>query len=233
MITCYDPEYKLTKKILRGEAAIDSLLAALAEWIASKWSVRVLNVVYTGRTKLHAPCLEVVLEHEQEREVFRKGTANVNQRKASVIAERFEKLVDSHRDPPSTTSRFRKLVGSPKYDTEGLVVVFSAFAPLAREEADAAISDDEVSALQEQLNSPDLWCISRLFSYVTFMFYTEAQAERSVSAGLRETYAQRYFELLKPHDEFGYLSAENFAVRFDSRENFDKNYEGSWFTYYR
>ncbi len=131
MITCYDPEYKLTKKILRGEAAIDSPLAALAEWIASKWSVRVLNVVYTGRTKLHAPRLEVVLEHEQEREVFRKGTANVDQRKASVIAERFEKLVDSHRDSPSTTSRCRKLVGSPKYDTEGLFVVFSAFAPLA------------------------------------------------------------------------------------------------------
>lgn len=42
-----------------------------------------------------------------------------------------------------------------------------------------------------------------------------------------------YFAILKPHDEFDYLVQESFTVAFDSKQNFDNNYQGNWFYYYK
>ena len=44
---------------------------------------------------------------------------------------------------------------------------------------------------------------------------------------------KRTRELLRPHDEFGYLSRWRFAVRFDSKENFDRKYDANWFYYFK
>ena len=111
--------------------------------------------------------------------------------------------------------------------------MFSAFAPLAREEADSRISDDEVNALQKRIADPDLWTIHRSFGRVTFMFYTDEQARSCVEDARRITYADQYFELLQKHDEFGYLSRPRFSIECDSKENFDSNYASSWFYYDR
>jgi len=35
--------------------------------------------------------------------------------------------------------------------------------------------------------------------------------------------------LRRGRDEFGYLRGEAFEVRFDSKQNFDENYEGNWY----
>ena len=42
-----------------------------------------------------------------------------------------------------------------------------------------------------------------------------------------------YFEILRPYDEFDYLSGDDFAVNFDSKQNFDENYESNWYYYYK
>ena len=42
-----------------------------------------------------------------------------------------------------------------------------------------------------------------------------------------------YFEILKAYDEFGYLVEKDFAVNFDSKQNFDDNYESNWYYYYK
>jgi len=112
-------------------------------------------------------------------------------------------------------------------------VVFSAFAPLAREEADNLITDAELSAFQRRIADPQLWTIHRCFARVVFMFFTEEQKHTRARAGFGETYADGYFELLQQHDEFKYLNRSQFAVEFDSKENFDKKYQGSWFFYDR
>jgi len=65
------------------------------------------------------------------------------------------------------------------------------------------------------------------------MFHTDAQARASAAAGLREAYADLYFELLREHDEFQYLRRSRFSVAFDSKENLDRNFAGSWFAYDR
>lgn len=177
-----------------------------------------MNVIYDRRNDLHAPRIQVILEHEADAQVFRDG-ANFDHGKQHEITSKFLQIVsrDANRE----------------FDVDHLFVVFSAFAPLARVEADDKISESEIDALQRRIDNPDLWAISRCFGQVTFMFFTDAQAKEHAATGKQPEYARMYFAILKPHDEFDYLVQESFTVAFDSKQNFDNNYQGNWFYYYK
>ena len=220
MVTHYDDAYKATKLIKQEKAGLEPTLAELADWIAATWQVTVLNVIYDEvEASPTRPRLQVIVEHSRERQTFFASRRGFDPLKQQAIAARFTYLVN--RQKPT------------RYDVDGLLVVFAAFAPLAREEADSQITDVELNALQERIANPHLWTIHRCFGRVTFMFYTDEEARSHAQAGLREAYADLYFELLQRHDEFKYLRKARFSVEFDSKEILDNNYGGSWFYYDR
>lgn len=218
VITSSDSEYKATKLVKQGKAVLAPRFEELARWIAATWGVTILNVIHEGRNALRPPRLQVILEYQREAEIFRDGF-NFDREKQSAIKTRFLAIIGRE--------------GASAYDVDGLFVVFSAFDRLAKEEADSRILDTELDALRLQIGDPGLWLISRCFGRVTFFFYTDAQAKHSENAGKKQEYAKRYFELLRPHNEFGYLDEQTYTVSFDSKQNLDENYEGSWFNYYR
>lgn len=218
LITSSDKEYKATKRIKQGRVQLAAPFDELAAWISEKWGVTVLNVVYEGRNDLHAPRIQVILEHHDDAESFRDGY-NFDEKKQNAIATQFLEIITRRPDHG--------------YDVDGLFVVFSAFAPIAKEEADTRITKSEIDGLKRQIANPDLWEISRCFGHVTFMFYTDAQAEEYAANGMKNEYANKYFELLKQHDEFGYLSEDEYSVQFDSKQNFDDNYQSNWYYYYK
>jgi hypothetical protein len=217
MITTSDREYKATKEIRQGKKSLSPPFDELARWIAAKWNVTVLNVVYDRPNSLHAARVQVILEHEADERKFHRGVTFDPEKQAAI------------------KGRFLEIIGrtpSHGYDVTRLFVVFSAFAPIARQEADAQIQNQEVEAFKRELRNPDIWTISRCFGYVTVFFFTDEQAKRHESEGKKLEYARRYFELLKPRDEFGYLKQDDYTIGFDSKQNFDEKYEGSWFNYY-
>jgi hypothetical protein len=218
MITSSDREYKVTKKIKQGKKRLQPPFDELARWIGSKWNVTVLNVTYDRANSLHAPRLQVILEHKMHARKFHRGF-NFDKDKQNAIASRFLEIIG--RD------------GAHDFDVDGLFVVFSAFAPLAREEADSQISDEEIQSLKARMGNPDIWEILRLFGHVTIFFFTDAQVKRYEAGGKKQEYARIYYEILKPHDEFGYLKERDFKIDFDSKQNFDENYESNWFYYFK
>jgi hypothetical protein len=161
--------------------------------------------------------VQVILEHEADARKFHRGE-NFDAEKQAAIKEKFLEIIG--RTP------------AHGYDVTGLYVVFSAFAPLAKQEADAQIQEAEVEAFKRGLANPDIWIIDRCFGQITIFFFTEEQVQRYKAQGKKTEYARRYLELLKAHDEFGYLKKQYFTVFFDSKENFDENYGGSWFNYF-
>ena len=190
----------------------------LAAWISEKWAITVLNVIYDRRNDLHAPRIQVILERSNELQSFRDGY-NFDKKKQNAVALQFLEIISRQTDHD--------------YDVEGLFVIFSAFSPLARQEADSKISEKEIESLKHRINNPEIWEISRFFGHVTFMFYTNAQVDKYTAKGIKTKYKSMYLELLRPYDEFGYLSEDNFAINFDSKQNFEENYKGNWFYYYK
>lgn len=218
MITSSDREYKSTKRIKQGKGTLRAPFNELAAWIASTQYVTVLNVIYDRANSLHAPRLQVILEHPGEERKFCRGI-NFDRRKQNAVAKKFCEIIASD--------------DAHCFDVDGLFVVFSAFSPLAKEEADSHISRANIEALKKRIGNPDLWEISRCFGHVTFFFFTNEQVKKYDSQGKRDEYASMYFDILKPHDEFGYLKRSRFKVSFDSKQNFDDKYQSNWFYYYK
>jgi hypothetical protein len=221
LITPWDKDYKATKKIKRGEKSLKPPFTELAKWIAEKWDVSVLNVIY-DRIRVYEPPiprLQIVLEHERDSDKFHRSRFVMDARKQKAVASRFKRIIANN---PKHT-----------FNVDGLFVVFNAFAPLAIWDACEHVPEEQIESLKKKLRNKDLWCIARQFASVTFMFHTDKQTAKHAGAGKKEIYAKAYFDLVKPYDEFGYLSMDDIQVQFDSKQNFDENYAGSWVYYYR
>lgn len=215
-----DKDYQQTKRLKKEGSSLPSPFSEIADWIATKYEVRVINIVYDTVIPDSRPRLSVVLELDADALKFRESAiGNFNRIDQKRIAEEFERIVAVQPDA--------------RFETDGLLVVFTSFERVARIEANEGVPEAAIKRLKSQLGDDELWEISRCFDGATFFFFTDEQLRRSEEAGVRESYTQEYARLVEPYDEFGYLKRSGVMVSFDSKENFDTNYQGNWYYYYK
>ncbi len=212
MITPQDKEYIATKQIKQGASRLDPQLSKLAEWIGDRYGVTVLNLIHDKPDLSDKMRLQVIVELEGEMAAFRDGF-NFDETKQNEVAKEFCGIF------PNTSA--------------DLFVIFSSFAHIAKQEANYRISEKEIGQIEREIANQDLWAIHKQFFGATLFFYTEKQKDKYEKAGLRRRYSDLYYQHLTKYDEFGYISKADFWVLFDSKENFDQNYNGSWFYYDR
>jgi hypothetical protein len=232
MIVPSDTDYKETKRIKQGKAALNSAFKPLADWIDKAYKVKVLNIYYDTPKGVHNqpfPRLNVIFEHLEEELKFRDGVlGNFHSDKQQIIGAKFEELLNNQ---PEGAGLLNKLSNRNKFDTGGLLVIFNAFKPVAKDEANENIPQTEIDQLKAELNNPDIWKIARFFAGTTFFFYTNRQAELAKSNGYVEQLTDKYFQVLKRYDEFNYFDRNTFSISADSKENFDNNFESNWYYY--
>ena len=73
----------------------------------------------------------------------------------------------------------------------------------------------------------------RFSSRATFFLHTDELLKLYENSSIKKEWADKYFEVLNVYNEFGYFKRDTFEIFLDSKENFDKNYEGRWFYYYK
>lgn len=219
MIVATDKEYIETKRYKCGEMQLQSPYSDIAHWIESKYTVKVLNVIYDRVIHNQRPRLQVCVETQEDCDSFRDSSGlNFNEQMQSEILSQFLRFVKSE---------------NISINTNKLFVVFSAFAPIAMEEANNKINEEKIDKLVTELDNDELWKVRRSFGRAVFFFFTEKQSKNANNSELLSRYSNEYFKLIKKYDEFDYLRKEQFLVSFDSKENFEKNYNGSWFAYDR
>ena len=224
MIDPSDPDYIDTKLVKLGSGRMSPAFQELANWIAlSNPGVLVLNVYYDKfhfRDKTFLPRLSVIFETECERNRFLlpDGISFDPIHQAKISAQ-FEKILESQ----SNTT----------FDTKEVLVIFEAFEPVARTEANWRVSKEQLAGVIEEIKSPEIWTIRQGFESAVFFFYTDEQLRSSEESGLRRSCADAYASVLRPYDEFGYFQANPISVTFDSKENFETTYGGSWFYFDR
>lgn len=216
MITPSDEDYQQTKRVVRGQESMSESLAKMAGWMEATFRVPILNIrLERMDQRNNRPRLNLIFEYIKD----------------------YEKLMDdfftikSIVETDIKTACYRFL--EAEEDLNGLFIIFSSFAPVARNEANFVIPDAEIEGLKKRLDLGKLWTISRFGGIADFMLYTEEQVRRFKTNGMHEQLSRAYFELLKPHDEFDYFDKETFLVELGSKEDFDKNYNGNWQFYYQ
>ncbi|MDF2454758.1 MAG: hypothetical protein K0R51_751 [Cytophagaceae bacterium] len=222
MILPYDNDYQETKQILLGLSEMKPEFRPLADWVDETFGVKTINIVYDTIEEGTRPRLELCFEFEEERNPFYGDEwKNFDGGKQKAIASKFKDTLED-----------QGLYGQP-YRTENIWIIYGAFEPIARIEANQAVRQEELDDLQLRLNNKDLWLIRTAFSGVTFFLHTDKQVKHYEKSPLKKEWADRYFDLLEPYNEFAYFKRETFDIYLDSKENFDKNYAGNWFYYYQ
>lgn len=222
MIVPSDPDYAETKLVKHGERVLTPLFKELADWIAAAYpGTVVLNIYYdkvASTAKLLLPRLNVIFERQDEKKLFCADHGNFDPLKQAAIAAKFKELIRVRREQ--------------SFDTNRLLVIFSAFEPVARLEAIGRVQPDQLAQLQNKMNNPAIWQIRGDFGGISVFFYTDAQL-KDLQDSLRAECSDAYAEIIKVHDEFGYFQRNPAHVTFESKENFEKTYQGNWFYYDR
>lgn len=231
-----DKEYKATKLIKQGKEEMNSHFKPLATWINETYGVRPLNIIYDTIGKDRRPRLEIIFEYVTEAALFNTDSYMYDEVKQAAITRQFEKaLFDQSLKKKGSIWNFFKQEST--YRTNNLFVIFSAFDSVAKADANESIPESRIRELKQELKKDqkleDLWEISRFFSGVTFFFYNDKQVEENSRNGIKELLAEKYYDILKPYDEFDYFNKNTLFVYLDSKENFDNNYQSNWYYYYK
>lgn len=236
MITPSDKDYKATKRIMLGKAAMNPDFKILAEFIDQTFGVKTINIIYDAPNKEERSRLNICFEFSREKNSFNEnnGHFNFDSQKQKIIADKFKQTLKEQKiiNEKGLFDFFSK-APIEKHITNNVLVYYSAFEPIARDEANGNVPQSEVVKLKNELGNKDLWEISRAFSGATFFLYTNEQVKHYENSEIRKVWADKYFDLLEPYNEFGYFRRNDFNVYLDSKENFDSNYECNWYYYYK
>lgn len=207
---------------MQKKKIIPSEFAKLIDWISVEYGVKPINICYEIITT-GIPRLEIVFEEKEEDNMFRdEHNLFYDKTKQQAIKKEFINILNSEKKHVRI-----------KYNYNKLLIITSAFKPVAIREANNNIAKEQISNLKEKYSTHGLWEISRFLKAVTFFFYTDEQMKEFEKSDIAESIKLDYFKLLKQHDIFDYVQKENYQIFFDSKENLDNNFKGSWQYYYK
>lgn len=236
-ITPRDRDYLRAKRIKQGQSRLDPVYDAFVERFRERYGISplalTLDIFDRPRGQGKTPRLCVVLERTAQYRSFLRGLYNYDKNKQEAVAVLFTESLAG--------ADLRAMFGFPPQLPRGEVradeifVCFEDFEHAAKREVHDLVTSSDLEDFTASLGIGDqFWCTQRLSGPPIVFVQTDEQA-RAIKASARpQNWAGTYFEIAKRHDEFGYLSrAEIVAILVDSRENFEANYSGNWYYYFK
>ena len=219
MVLLDDAIYKETKKIVLGKAKRSPILIELSDWLAKMYSVKVLNfelgklIGSPNRYRLY-----IIIENTEDHQKMHVSNFEPNKEYQNQIAREFLILAAKHRF--ATEEQLRDLF-----------VIYNDFSEEAKTEANWKAIDRFKWVAKFKYRA--VWKVISMFSSTVVFYYSDSDIVPNEQKGLSEKIVNDYYSVLKKYDDLNYFTRENIQVKFDSKENVDKNYEGSLFYYTR
>ena len=235
MIMPSDKEYSQTKRIKLGTEKMKPEFVPLAEWIDKTFDVKTINIIYDTLYD-NKPRVQICFEYEKEKNKFLTSDITYfDKTKQKLIAEKFKETIEKQGLSKTTNSllNFFKPKQNGEYQTEDIFVIYGAFEQVAKQEATYKITKDLTDEFINSFNNQDIWTISIGFTIPTFFMFTDEKVREYDKPEIKKMWADKYFDFVKPFDEFDYFKRENIQVYLDSKENFDNNYQSNWYYYYK
>jgi hypothetical protein len=229
MITPFDESYKKTKDIKEGIKAIEPRYNNFVNWLGETY-VKPMNIFcdVIGTFNKRRPRIEIILEFKNDLKEYKLDDItrhNIQGNLKEEILKTFSEMVDE--------PLFRKFNKKRNYNfMKEAILNMGIFEDMAKQEIIINIKQEEIDKLMEQINNPELWTISRNFSRTVYFVYTDEQLQKYRNDHIMKEWTDKYIEIIKRYDKYNYFQG-SYEIILDSKENFDKRYESSWFNYYR
>jgi hypothetical protein len=231
-----DPDYLHVKQIKRGQSHLDPVYDGFVERFRQRYGISPLAVILDTfdrpRGQGMTPRLGVVLERTDQYRSFLRSPFNFDREKQSATAILFAESLPSANLRARFGLRPRLLHGGVRADE--IFVYFDDFERVARWEVHNLAAGTGLEEFTASLDIGDqFWCIQRFAGPPIMSVQTDDQARALKGSALPSNWADTYFEIAKRHDEFGYLNRAEIVIQVDSRENFEANYSGNWYYYFK
>ena len=236
MIIPSDKEYTQTKRIMLGTKTMKAEFIPLAKWIDKTYNVKTINIIYDllGNKR---PRIQICFEFEKEKSQFMTHDIDYfDKKKQKAIGDKFCKLMRQQGLDKKNQNSFLNFINPKKngiYLTDNVFVIYGAFEPVAKFEAATKITKELTEKFIASFDNKEIWTISIGFAIPTFFMFTDEKVKEFDKPEIKKVWADRFYDLIKPFDEFDYFKRDNIKVLIDSKENFDNNYQSNWFYYYK
>ena len=95
------------------------------------------------------------------------------------------------------------------------------------------IPDDVLNNFLNSYKKGDIWQVHQLNDKWLIVFlYFDKQIESNKNLPIYQRMRDEYFSLVKQYLDPKTSSSKDISIKFDSKENFEKKYEGDWYNYY-
>lgn len=220
MVLLDDAIYKETKKIVLGKSKRSPMLIEFADWFMETFSVKVLNIEFS---KLKSPKtnryrLYVIVENTEDYQKMYIETFKPKEEYQRQIASKFQEIALKY-----------KLAN--KAQLENLFVIYNDFSEEAKTETNWKAAKEVKNFLKRKYSV--VWDVISIFSGSVVFYYSDFDIAINENNGISKSIANDYYNILKKYDELNYFTREKISIKFDSKENLDKNYAGSFFYYSR
>jgi hypothetical protein len=213
--------FSITRSAKLGNIELPSALAQLRSWICNEFGVGVVHIVFdhvdvgpsAGR-----PRLNVILETDADYDSWKTDVITIRPEIERRVLSRFRELASTD---PNT------------YDTEGVFLILDNFADECLGRACSKFLKTDADRIANDFSTVPIWKIDGFSRYLVVFLETDKDVRSKTDDGTCAKISRRCFNAVKPYDEFGYLSGDSFRLKFDSKENLDKQYNGSLFYYWR
>jgi hypothetical protein len=220
MVLLDDAIYEETKKIVLGKSKRSPMLIEFSDWCMEMFSVKVLNIEFSKlkHSKTNRYRLYVIIENTEDRR--------------KMYSENFRPKEEHQRQ---IAIEFRKIALKYKFATENqlenLFVTYNDFSEEAKTEANWKAKKEVQDFIKK--NYAVVWDVMAMFSNSVVFYYSDSDIAINASKGISDAIVSDYYEILKKYDELNCFTRENIHLKFDSKENLDKNYQGNFYYYSR
>jgi hypothetical protein len=235
-VTPRDPDYRRVKRIKKGQSRVDPVYDVFIEDFRERYGVSplaiLLDTVSRPLGQGTTPRLGVVLERTGQYRAFIRGPFRPDKHKQQAVAILF---TDSLRGADSAALfGFPRREGNTAVRADEIFVYFADFERVAKWEMHDLVAACELEEFTAGLAIGDqFWCIQRFAGPPIVFVHTDEQAQGLRASALPAAWADTYFEIAKRHDAFGYLTRSEITIQVDSKENFEANYSGNWYYYFK
>ena len=211
--------YNIVKKYKNNEIELDPVQKDFVDLLNKKYNAKILCYFYNYVIQNHEkrPRLDIVIERTKDYNKFLDENLYFKTQIQNEIITEFKKL-----------TVFNEIENNKK-----IFVSFHDFEENAIIEAHRHIKDEDLKKIAESIDKENIWIIKKFFQGITIFLYREKTISLKTQNTILELFKKQYFSKLKQYDEFNYCTSNSLNVKFDTKENFDKNYQGSWFYYFR
>ncbi|MBI1246826.1 hypothetical protein GC197_03150 [bacterium] len=215
-----NPElFAVARSAKLGESSLHAGLAELRDWVFSEFDVRVVHIVYDhidiGPAK-GRPRLNLILETDVDFNSLKTDAITIHPDIRDKVVRRFQQIAKRH----------------PDLESDNVHLVFDNFSDECLGRACSAFLRHDAKRITNDFKHT-IWQIDGFSRVLAVFLYTDNEIKKCTADGTCKQICQQCFNAVKMYDEFDYLTADSFQLRFDSKENLDVNYKGNLFYYWR